>query len=100
MSGPNEIPISLPLAHCRGCGDIVPYADEDDGTLWARCSLCDEVIHPWKELEQMVALQDLDDIGLSVVDPFAKASCCGTGGGCASKAKARARKKKKKEAAS
>ena len=60
-----HIATTLPQAGCMNCGPTVPYADEIEGSLWARCLHCDQVIGPWNSLDMMIELSRIGALGLS-----------------------------------
>jgi hypothetical protein len=60
------------------CGPTVPYADEIEGSLWARCLHCDQVIGPWDSLDMMIELSRIGALGFELIER----GCSGGSKGC------------------
>ena len=73
-----HIATTLPQAGCMNCGPTVPYADEIEGSLWARCLHCDQVIGPWDSLDMMIELSRIGALGFELIER----GCSGGSKGC------------------
>ena len=76
-----QLRVNLPKGDCINCGPVVVYVDAVEGGDWARCVRCDQMIRPWREICQVVATDDLESLGMAVVE---SACDCGVGESCSS----------------